>query len=155
MLLQSRGNRVTDVLTAEQVNEIADAPAGVVGRAVRNVRIQQEDPYVKRAPSQAQTGGVATAASPLLSQSTRTPSGEEGGKLSDKPDSERMGVQGGRTDAQTDAERAEKAPQIVDAAVEGQEKSPGAKELERLGRDKGKVAGEIKVEGQNKTDHAG
>lgn len=34
LLLQSRGARLTDSLTARDVNEIADAPAGVVARAV-------------------------------------------------------------------------------------------------------------------------
>jgi len=34
LLLQSRGARLTDSLTARDVNEIADAPAGVVAQAV-------------------------------------------------------------------------------------------------------------------------
>lgn len=145
ILLQSRGNRVTDILTADQVNEIAEAPAGVVGKTIRNIRIEQEDPYFKKAstPTIAATGA-------------QTLTSTEGAKLSSKPDSERMGVQGGRTDAQTSKNMAENAPQIVDAeGGEDQDKSPGAKELERLGREKRKVAAEMKVEGQQKTDHAG
>ena len=35
--MQSRGSRVRDVLTRDEVNEIADAPAGVVTDANRNV----------------------------------------------------------------------------------------------------------------------
>ena len=34
VLLSSRGVRVADTLTSDQVNEIADAPAGVLPRAV-------------------------------------------------------------------------------------------------------------------------
>lgn len=142
ILIQSRGNKVTDILTSEQINEIADAPAGVVGQTIRNVRIEQEDPYFKR-PS------MPTQQTQTLTQGQNQ---AEGSSLSSKPDSARMGVQGGRTDAQTSKVMEENAPQIVDA--EGLEKSPGAKELERLGREKGSVAKDIKVEGATKTDHA-
>lgn len=37
ILIQSRASRVRDVLTADQVNEIADAPAGTVAATVRDV----------------------------------------------------------------------------------------------------------------------
>ena len=36
-MVQSRAGRVRDVLTREQVNEIADAPAGSVGETIREV----------------------------------------------------------------------------------------------------------------------
>lgn len=148
MLLQSRGNRVTDILTREQVNEIADAPAGVVGQTIRNVRIEQEDPFFRRVA----TSAPASAVSPTQVQIQKEAS-NEGARLSTKPDSVRMGVQGGRPDAQTSKAFEEKAPKIVEA--EGEPTSPGAQELERLGREKGKAAAETKVEGQAKTDHAG
>jgi Mitochondrial biogenesis AIM24 len=38
ILIQSRASRVRDVLTREEVNEIADAPAGVLMDTVRDVR---------------------------------------------------------------------------------------------------------------------
>ncbi len=36
--MQSRGSRVRDVLTRDEVNEIADAPAGFVTDTIRNVQ---------------------------------------------------------------------------------------------------------------------
>ena len=38
MLIQSRASRVNDVLTAREVNEIADAPAGTVREAISNAQ---------------------------------------------------------------------------------------------------------------------
>ncbi|EXJ73392.1 uncharacterized protein A1O5_03152 [Cladophialophora psammophila CBS 110553] len=38
LLIQSRAARVNDVLTAQEVNEIADTPAGTVQEAISNVR---------------------------------------------------------------------------------------------------------------------
>ena len=37
ILIQSRASRVRDVLTRDEVNEIADAPAGVVTDTIRNL----------------------------------------------------------------------------------------------------------------------
>lgn len=111
ILLQSRGNSIRDILTREEVNEIADVPAGAVGEAVRNVRIAQEDPYLRAQSSKA---------------------------ILPKSDAERMGVHGATPSAQTSKAAEEKAPQIVDAEsgpAGSTTKSPGAKELERLGRE--------------------
>jgi len=58
ILLQSRGNRITDILTKEQVNEIADAPAGAVSETIRNVRIAQEDPLVSTKQKQDTSAGI-------------------------------------------------------------------------------------------------
>ncbi|KIV96362.1 hypothetical protein PV10_00243 [Exophiala mesophila] len=41
LLIQSRAARVSEVLTAQDVNEIADAPPGVVSEAVRSAQISQ------------------------------------------------------------------------------------------------------------------
>lgn len=90
ILLQSRGNRITDILTRDEVNEIADAPAGVVGETIRNVRIAQEDPYVKAQASK---------------------------QLSPKSDVQRMGVQGGQVSAQVSKTAEAEAPKVV--AAEG------------------------------------
>lgn len=133
-------------MTSEQINEIADAPAGVVGKTIRNVRIQEEDPSFKQSSS-------------LLGTQKQTQTQIQsavGQSLSGKSDAARMGVQGARVDAQTDAGVLENAPKIVDAEGEGPEKSAGAKELERLGREKGSVADKVKVGGGTaaKTDHA-
>lgn len=44
ILLQSRANRVNEVLTSEQVTEIADAPAGQTMQTIRRERIRQDEP---------------------------------------------------------------------------------------------------------------
>lgn len=97
MLLQSRANRVNEILTSEQINEIADAPAGEVDKTLRNIRLSQEDPYYKRPVVKA----------PMSNTQGRTFSG--------KPDSERMGVVGSTPSAQTSQKALESAPQIVAA----------------------------------------
>ncbi|KAK5082024.1 Altered inheritance of mitochondria protein 24, mitochondrial [Lithohypha guttulata] len=109
ILLQSRGNRVNEILTSEQINEIADAPAGEVDRKIRNVRISQEDPYHKLAQRQAQGGKAIVAA-------TSAAEGVGAGRsLSDKSDNERMGVAGSTPSAQTTKAAEETAPQVVAA----------------------------------------
>lgn len=70
IILQSRGNRVADILTSEQINEIADAPAGVVGQTIRNVRIAQEDPYHKKATTQSQSQADAQGVAARVSGSS-------------------------------------------------------------------------------------
>jgi uncharacterized protein (AIM24 family) len=47
ILIQSRAARLRDVLTSDQVNEIADAPAGTVAEAVRDVH-DKRDAEVER-----------------------------------------------------------------------------------------------------------
>lgn len=137
ILLQSRANRVNEILTNEQINEIADAPAGSVEKTIRHVRLSQEDPFYKAAKS-------IKAAAPAAVQ--------QGGSLSSKPDSERMGVKGATPSAQISKSAEQNAPQVVQAESA---KSPGAKELERLGREPGaadKKTTEIKD--PKGTDHA-
>lgn len=107
-------------MTSEQMNEIADAPAGAVDKAVRQVRIQQEDPYVRLAAVRAATG-----------------TGPASQKMSSKSDADRMGVQGSTPSAQTSKAAAQQAPQIVQAEVA---KSPGAKGLEGVSREHGTAA---------------
>jgi hypothetical protein len=58
LLLSSRGVRVADSLTADQVNEIADAPAGVLPRAVEKVAAGDSQPTV---PTEATTEQAASA----------------------------------------------------------------------------------------------
>lgn len=133
---------MNEILTNDQINEIADAPAGVVDKTIRSVRIAQEDPYYK-------AGTTATTAGPAVSAHT----------LSSKSDADRTGVQGSTPSAQTSEKAVKEAPQIATA---GTEKSPGAKELDRMGRDPGKADDKAKQEkkidvesGMKGTDHAG
>lgn len=102
VLLQSRANRVNEVLTSEQINEIADAPAGEIDKTLRNVRMSQEDPYYN--------SPIAKAAVDNL----------QGKTFSSKSDAERMGVAGSTTSAQTSQKAIENAPQVVPA-----ERGPG------------------------------
>ena len=90
---------MNEVMTSEQVNEIADAPAGVVDKTIRKTRIAQEDPVFRAGSGAATKGDV------------------EGKRLSGKSDAERMGVQGGTPSAQVSRAAEEEAPQIV--AAEG------------------------------------
>jgi len=64
ILIQSRASRVSDVLTAGDVNEIADAPAGIAQRAIRDVQSGKDS---------ARTGveGAMTSASPEQTQRTQ------------------------------------------------------------------------------------
>ncbi len=54
ILIQSRGSRVSDVLTNRDVNEIADAPPGAVGEAVR-LDIKQQEEHMSGAGAGATT----------------------------------------------------------------------------------------------------
>ena len=135
ILLQTRANRVKDIMTGEQINEVADAPAGAVGKTIRNVRLAQEDPYHRTIKSTATTPSSQAAA---------------GGTISDKPDSARMGVQGASPSTQTSKAAEESAPKIVEAELG---KSPGAKELERLGRDPGTAEKKVTPLDPKPTDH--
>lgn len=93
---------MNEILTSEQINEIADAPAGEVDKTLRNIRLSQEDPYYK--------SRIARAAKENL----------QGKSFSNKSDAERMGVAGSTPSAQTSQKAVETAPQVVPA-----EKGPG------------------------------
>lgn len=54
LLVQSRASRVNDILTNEQVNEIADAPPGTVKAAVDSVTPQTKDEAPKQDAEQEQ-----------------------------------------------------------------------------------------------------
>lgn len=137
ILLQSRANRVNEIMTNEQINEIADAPAGTVDKTIRHVRLSQEDPFYKATK-------MIKAAEPAAAQ--------EGGSLSSKPDSQRMGVAGATPSAQTSKSAEQNAPQIVEAESA---KSPGAKELERLGREPGPADPKVtRLKAVKGSDHA-
>lgn len=47
ILMSSRGVRVSDVLSREDINEIADTEAGVVGKALGTSRIEKEKEKAK------------------------------------------------------------------------------------------------------------
>ena len=145
ILLQSRANRVNEILTSEQINEIADAPAGVIDNTIRNVRRSQEDPFYKPAIA----GTTVVAATPAISQS--------GQSLSSKSDAERMGVQGASPSAQLSKAAERDAPQVVTAEGRPAAKSPGAQELDRMGREPGKSTQNHRIAGDTGgkgTDHA-
>ena len=76
---------------------MADAPAGVIDKTIRQVRIAQEDPYYR-----------ATLGAP-------TGIGASGKTLSGKSDVDRMGVQGGTPSAQVTKAAERDAPQVVQA----------------------------------------
>lgn len=68
LLVQSRAARVNDVLTAQEVDEIADAPAGTVREAIENVEspssVSTSGPAVRGG---AATPSIATGTQPKLS----------------------------------------------------------------------------------------
>lgn len=57
--MQTRASRVNDVLTTEEVNEIADAPPGVTKEAVRAVAERSEDVTNSGPVSQPQSNDAA------------------------------------------------------------------------------------------------
>lgn len=128
ILIQSRANRVNEIMTSEQVNEIADAPAGVVDKTIRQVRIAQEDPGYRA------TLGAARAID------------TEGKRLSGKSDADRMGVQGGTPSAQTSKAAERDAPQVVPAEDGPASQSLGVQELEKLRRETGQAHEKAKQE---------
>jgi hypothetical protein len=56
ILMSSRASRISDVLTARDVNEIADTPAGVVQEAVTLVNKPKEDEGMMKQISDVPTG---------------------------------------------------------------------------------------------------
>ncbi|KIW10945.1 hypothetical protein PV08_10244 [Exophiala spinifera] len=66
LLIQSRAPRVTDVLTAQEVNEIADAPAGSVVEAIDNAREAEK----ARSEASASTPSATPKSQPKLSTAT-------------------------------------------------------------------------------------
>jgi hypothetical protein len=64
MLLQSRGSRVSDVLTLKDVDEIADSPPGVVQDAVSR-KIREELKEIASSPTT--SGSTAAPQSPIAS----------------------------------------------------------------------------------------
>jgi len=128
ILLQSKANRVSDILTSDQINEIADAPAGVVDKTIRQARIAQEDPYFRA------TSGGATRAD------------TEGRRLSSKSDAGRMGVQGGTPSAQVSKAAERDAPQVVAAEGGPDSRLPGVQELEKVARESGQAEYKVKEE---------
>ena len=70
LLVQSRGSRIRDVLDSEQVNEIADAPAGEALDAARTLRLGKSDASrmgVQGATTSAATEGATETGQPKLS----------------------------------------------------------------------------------------
>jgi len=119
---------VSDILTSDQINEIADAPAGVVDKTIRQARIAQEDPYFRA------TSGGATRAD------------TEGRRLSSKSDAGRMGVQGGTPSAQVSKAAERDAPQVVAAEGGPDSRLPGVQELEKVARESGQAEYKVKEE---------
>lgn len=140
ILVQSRANRVNEVLTSEQITEIADAPVGQMMQTIRRERIRQDEPPQVPRPVmpvkstigsgssgtnnamnvQPSAGFVSGTASrglgPMGEKSSPTMTTAAGGKsLSSKSDAERMGVQGAQVSSQTNQTAERKAPQLVAA----------------------------------------
>lgn len=69
ILLQSRASRVRDVLSRDEVNEIADAPAGVVAETVRTVH-DARDKHVEEAKRMGVRGATPSAAPSLKEERT-------------------------------------------------------------------------------------
>jgi len=119
---------VSEILTSEQVNEIADAPAGVVDKTIRQARIAQEDPYFRA------TSGAATR------------DDAEGKRLSGKSDADRMGVQGSTPSAQVSKAAERDAPQVVPAEHGPDSQTSGVQELEKVARESGQAEYKVKEE---------
>ncbi|ETN42845.1 uncharacterized protein HMPREF1541_02003 [Cyphellophora europaea CBS 101466] len=70
LLIQSRASRIRDILTSEEVNEIADAPAGLAAEAIRDVHDgrdagrEKQRMGVQGATPSAEAGKVTASASP-------------------------------------------------------------------------------------------
>ena len=71
LLLQTRAARVSDVLTAKEVNEVADAPPGAVRQAIESVqdrKVETNRMGIEGAtPSASPTVSTATSSQPRLS----------------------------------------------------------------------------------------
>lgn len=89
LLIQSRAARVNDVLTAQEVNEIADAPAGVVRDAVSNVHAATVESSGK-GPEGASPSSTPAPSQPKMSMASINRDGKVSFKAAPSPGEEKQ-----------------------------------------------------------------